>query len=109
MRTRTPLLHELVSCVQAPTVALSGSEDRFAPTGPTGFSIVIAGSCPSSVVDVDGHEPVAVGHGLSGPAWVGSWGSFAILGTRAPIRPCGSSALGVRGLTGSTTALLVNV
>ena len=66
MRTRTPLLHELVSCVQAPTVALSGSDGQIRAHGSDGVLHCDRRVLSELVIDVDGHEPVAVGHGLSG-------------------------------------------
>jgi glycogen debranching enzyme len=63
--TRVALLHELVSCVQAPTVALSGSDGQIRAGGPDGVLRYDRRVLSELVVDVDGHEPVAVGHGLS--------------------------------------------
>jgi N-terminal domain of (some) glycogen debranching enzymes len=63
--TRMALLHELVSCVQAPTVALSGSDGQIRAGGSDGVLRYDRRVLSELVVDVDGHEPVAVGHGLS--------------------------------------------
>jgi glycogen debranching enzyme len=64
MESRTSLLHELVSCVQAPTVALSGSDGQIRAGGPEGVLHSDRRVLSELVVDVDGYEPVPVEHGL---------------------------------------------
>jgi hypothetical protein len=60
-----PHLHELVSCVQAPTVALSGPDGQIRPGGAQGGFRQDRRVLSALVVDVDGHEPVAAGHRLA--------------------------------------------
>ncbi|WP_020577859.1 glycogen debranching N-terminal domain-containing protein [Actinopolymorpha alba] len=59
-----PFLHELVSCVAAPTVALSGADGQVRPGGVQGVLHHDRRALSELVVDVDGHEPVPVGHHL---------------------------------------------
>ena len=59
-----PFLHELLSCVSAPTVALSGPDGQIRPGGVQGVLRHDRRLLSELVVDVDGYAPVAVGHRL---------------------------------------------
>ncbi|HEY8471735.1 MAG TPA: glycogen debranching N-terminal domain-containing protein [Natronosporangium sp.] len=59
-----PFLHDLVSCLQAPTVALSGTDGQIRPGGVQGVFRHDRRVLSGLVLDVDGHEPVPVGHRL---------------------------------------------
>jgi glycogen debranching enzyme len=61
-----PFLHELVSCVCAPGVALSGADGQIRPGGVQGVIRHDRRILSELLVDVDGHEPVPVGHSLAG-------------------------------------------
>lgn len=56
-----PFLHELVSCVRAPTVALSGFDGQIRAGAAHGLFHQDRRSIATLTVDVDGHEPVPVG------------------------------------------------
>jgi glycogen debranching enzyme len=57
-----PYLHELVTCVHAPTVALSGVDGQIRAGGTQGAFRHDSRVLSELVVDVDGQEPVAVGY-----------------------------------------------
>jgi glycogen debranching enzyme len=57
-----PFLHELVTCVRAPTVALSGPDGQIRPGGTQGAFRHDSRVLCELLVDVNGHEPVPVGH-----------------------------------------------
>jgi glycogen debranching enzyme len=57
-----PFLHDLVTCVHAPTVALSGMDGQIRPGGIEGVLRHDRRILSELVVDVDGREPVSVGH-----------------------------------------------
>jgi glycogen debranching enzyme len=59
-----PFLHESVSCVSAPAVALSGQDGQIRSGGAHGVFRYERRVLSQLIVDVDGHEPVAVGHRL---------------------------------------------
>ncbi|MEQ4206400.1 glycogen debranching N-terminal domain-containing protein [Actinopolymorpha sp. B9G3] len=61
-----PFLHELVSCVCAPSVALSGPDGQIRAGGVQGVIRHDRRILSELVVDVDGHEPAPVGHSLAG-------------------------------------------
>jgi hypothetical protein len=62
--TQQPFLHELVSCLHAPTVVLSGPDGQVRPGGVQGAFRYDRRVLSELVVDVDGQEPVPVGHHL---------------------------------------------
>jgi glycogen debranching enzyme len=66
-----PYLHDLISCVQAPTVGLSGTDGQIRPGGVQGVFRYDRRVLSELVLDVDGQEPVAIGHRLldAGRAW----------------------------------------
>ncbi|MPZ28015.1 MAG: amylo-alpha-1,6-glucosidase [Micromonosporaceae bacterium] len=59
-----PPLHELVSCVQAPTAVLSGPDGQIRPGGGQGVLRRDRRVLSELVVEVEGQPPVAVGHRL---------------------------------------------
>jgi hypothetical protein len=59
-----PYLHDLVSCVQAPTVGLSGPDGQIRRGGVQGVFRYDRRVLCELVVDVDGEEPVPIGHRL---------------------------------------------
>jgi glycogen debranching enzyme-like protein/mannosylglycerate hydrolase MGH1-like protein len=59
-----PYLHDLVSCVQAPSVGLSGPDGQIRPGGVQGVFRYDRRVLSELMLDVDGHEPVAIGHRL---------------------------------------------
>ncbi|TDC50809.1 amylo-alpha-1,6-glucosidase [Jiangella ureilytica] len=61
-----PFLHDLVSCVKAPTVALSGADGQIRPSGAQGVLSHDRRVLSELWIDVDGHEPSPAGHGLRG-------------------------------------------
>lgn len=61
---RQPFLHDLVSCVRAPAVALSGPDGQIRPGGVQGVLLHDRRVLSTLVVDVDGDEPAPVGHQL---------------------------------------------
>ncbi|WP_053205357.1 glycogen debranching N-terminal domain-containing protein [Jiangella muralis] len=61
-----PFLHDLVSCVRAPTVALSGADGQLRAAGAQGVLSHDRRVLSELRVDVDGHEPEPAGHGLRG-------------------------------------------
>ncbi|MBB5788661.1 glycogen debranching N-terminal domain-containing protein [Jiangella mangrovi] len=61
-----PFLHDLVSCLKAPTVALSGADGQIRPAGAQGVLAHDRRIVSELRVDVDGHEPAPAGHGLRG-------------------------------------------
>ncbi|MGH3490453.1 MAG: glycogen debranching N-terminal domain-containing protein, partial [Actinopolymorphaceae bacterium] len=61
-----PFLHTLVSCVRAPSVALSGADGQIRPGGVQGVIRHDRRILSELVVDVDGQEPAPVGHSLVG-------------------------------------------
>ncbi|WP_116947583.1 glycogen debranching N-terminal domain-containing protein [Jiangella endophytica] len=61
-----PFLHDLVSCVKAPTVALSGADGQLRAAGAQGVLSHDRRVLSELRVDVDGHEPEPAGHGLRG-------------------------------------------
>ncbi|HZC26452.1 MAG TPA: glycogen debranching N-terminal domain-containing protein [Actinopolymorphaceae bacterium] len=60
-----PFLHELLSCVHAPTVAVSGLDGQVRTGGVQGVLRHDRRLLSELVVEVDGHEPVPVGHALT--------------------------------------------
>jgi hypothetical protein len=58
-----PFLHDLVTCVSAPTAALSGQDGQIRHAGAHGVFRHDVRVLSALVADVDGHEPVPVGHG----------------------------------------------
>lgn len=63
-RAHEPPLHELVSCVQAPTVVLSGPDGQIRPGGGQGVLRRDRRVLSELVVEVDGRPPDPVGHRL---------------------------------------------
>ncbi|WP_203433182.1 glycogen debranching N-terminal domain-containing protein [Jiangella asiatica] len=61
---RQPFLHELVSCLHAPTVALSAADGQIRPAGAQGVLCHERRVLSELRVTVDGHEPEPAGHGL---------------------------------------------
>jgi hypothetical protein len=61
-----PFLHELVSCIEAPTAALSGPDGQIRPSGAQGVFRYDHRVLSTLVVDLDGHEPVPIGNALTG-------------------------------------------
>ncbi|WP_199521651.1 amylo-alpha-1,6-glucosidase [Jiangella anatolica] len=61
-----PFLHDLVSCVKAPTVTLSGVDGQLRASGAQGVLSHDRRVLSELRVDVDGHEPEPTGHGLRG-------------------------------------------
>ncbi len=61
-----PFLHDLVSCVKAPTVALSGADGQIRAAGAQGVLSHDRRVLSELRADVDGHEPEPAGHGLRG-------------------------------------------
>ena len=59
-----PFLHHLVTCMKAPTVALSGTDGQIRSGGVQGVLCYDRRVLSELVVQVDGHEPVPVGHSL---------------------------------------------
>ena len=59
-----PFLHNLVTCMKAPTVALSGTDGQIVPGGVQGVMCYDRRVLSELVVRVDGYEPVPVGHSL---------------------------------------------
>ena len=59
-----PFLHNLVTCMKAPTVALSATDGQIVPGGVQGVMCYDRRVLSELVVRVDGHEPVPVGHSL---------------------------------------------
>ena len=57
-----PFLHNLVTCMKAPTVALSATDGQIVPGGVQGVMCNDRRVLSELVVRVDGHEPVPVGH-----------------------------------------------
>src|SRR5689334_22727910 len=68
LERRPPALHELVSCLAAPTTALSGADGQVRPGGAAGVLHADLRVLAELVVTVDGREPVAVGHTLTDAA-----------------------------------------
>lgn len=60
-RQGPPVLHDLVSCVRAPTVALSGADGQIRSGGCQGVLRYDRRVLSELVVDVDGREPLPVG------------------------------------------------
>jgi glycogen debranching enzyme len=58
-----PFLHDLVTCVSAPTTALSGQDGQIRHTGAHGVFRHDVRVLSMLMADVDGQEPVPVGHG----------------------------------------------
>jgi hypothetical protein len=63
-RVEQPFLHHLVTCLKAPTVALSGTDGQIRSGGIQGVLSHDRRVLSELVVLVDGHEPVPVGHSL---------------------------------------------
>ncbi len=61
---RQPFLHDLVTCVRAPTVALSGADGHIHASGAQGLFRHDLRVLSELVVEVDGARPVPVGHDL---------------------------------------------
>jgi glycogen debranching enzyme len=59
---RQPYLHELVTCVRAPTAVLSGPDGQIRSGGVQGWFGHDRRALSELVVDVDGQEPIPVGH-----------------------------------------------
>jgi hypothetical protein len=59
-----PFLNDLVTCMKAPTIALSGSDGQIRSGGVQGVLCYDRRVLSELVVRVDGHEPVPVGHNL---------------------------------------------
>ncbi|SDR99352.1 glycogen debranching N-terminal domain-containing protein [Actinopolymorpha singaporensis] len=59
-----PFLHELVSCVHAPAVALSDRDGQIRPGGVQGVLLNDRRALSTLLVDVNGVEPTPVGHAL---------------------------------------------
>ena len=57
-----PFLHELVTCVRAPVVAMSGTDGQIRPGGVQGLFHRDDRVISELVVDVDQQEPVPIGH-----------------------------------------------
>ncbi|MEU4538696.1 glycogen debranching N-terminal domain-containing protein [Streptosporangium sp. NPDC023825] len=62
-----PLLHDLVSTVLAPTVALSGEDGQIRPAGVQGVFHADSRALSQATLTIDGREPEAVGHAPQGP------------------------------------------
>jgi len=65
-RVLQPYLHDLVSCVAAPTVVLSGADGQIRPVGVHGMLTHDLRVLSALRVTLDGEEPVAIGHALRG-------------------------------------------
>ena len=61
-----PFLHDLVTCLHAPTVVLSGTDGQVRAGGTQGAFQHDSRVLSELVVDIDGHEPVPVGHDQPG-------------------------------------------
>lgn len=61
-----PYLHDLVSCLAAPAVALSGQDGQIHADGVQGMFRYDRRVLSELVVTVDGHEPTAIGRALVG-------------------------------------------
>ncbi|MGW0595440.1 amylo-alpha-1,6-glucosidase [Streptosporangium sp. NPDC002607] len=61
-----PLLHDLVSTVLAPTVALSGGDGQIRPAGVQGVFHADSRALSQAILTIDGREPEAVGHAPQG-------------------------------------------
>ena len=59
-----PFLHDLVTCMKAPTIVLSGTDGQIRSGGVQGVLCYDRRVLSELVVQVDGHEPVRVGHSL---------------------------------------------
>jgi hypothetical protein len=59
-----PFLHDLVTCMKAPTIALSGIDGQIRSGGVQGVLCYDRRVLSELVVRVDAHEPVPVGHNL---------------------------------------------
>jgi glycogen debranching enzyme len=59
-----PFLHDLVTCMNAPTIALSGTDGQIRSGGVQGVLSYDRRVLSELVVRIDGHEPVPVGHSL---------------------------------------------
>lgn len=62
-----PFLHDLVSCVRAPAVALGGRDGQIRPSGAHGLHWLDRRHLSELTLTVDGHEPTAIGHSLVDP------------------------------------------
>ncbi|MEV4750178.1 glycogen debranching N-terminal domain-containing protein [Streptosporangium sp. NPDC049248] len=62
-----PLLHDLVSTVLAPTVALSGGDGQIRPAGVQGLFHADSRALSQATLTIGGREPEAVGHAPRGP------------------------------------------
>ncbi|MEK6721043.1 MAG: glycogen debranching N-terminal domain-containing protein [Chloroflexota bacterium] len=62
-----PFLHDLVSCIQAPTVALSSDDGQVRPGGAQGILCRDRRVLSELNVRIDGREPVGIGHRQTAP------------------------------------------
>jgi hypothetical protein len=88
-RTGPPVLHDLVSCVHAPTVALSAPDGQIRAGGCQGLLRNDRRVLSELVVDVDGKEPLPVGHRAStaaGGRFVGIVSHLGDLGADSTVR-----------------------
>jgi hypothetical protein len=65
---RQPFLHDLVVCLAAPTVALSGRDGQIRPAGAQGVLHADIRVLSRAEVQVGGETPVPVAHGMTGAA-----------------------------------------
>jgi len=65
--TQQPFLHDLVSCVHAPWVAICAPDGEIRPGGAAGFYDGDTRVLSRLELRVDGHAPDHVGHQLTGP------------------------------------------
>ncbi|NUO60208.1 MAG: amylo-alpha-1,6-glucosidase [Hamadaea sp.] len=79
-----PLLHDLVSVVHAPASALGGTDGQLRPTGAQGLFHADYRVLSEAVLRVDGREPVAVAHSLTGPGAAVFVGLLPWLGDLSP-------------------------
>ncbi|MFF5206064.1 glycogen debranching N-terminal domain-containing protein [Streptosporangium sp. NPDC000396] len=79
-----PLLHDLVSTVMAPTIALGGTDGQIRPAGVQGLFHADSRALSQARLEVDGREPEAVGHAPDGPGGARFVGLLRWLGDRGP-------------------------
>jgi hypothetical protein len=79
-----PFLHDYISCLNAPTVALSGFDGQIVSGGVQGVFHHDRRVISELVVEIDGHPPVAVGHRLIDAGRAAFVGVLRHAGDRSP-------------------------
>lgn len=82
--TSQPFLHDLVTCLRAPVVAVSGVDGQIRGTGASGIYDGDVRALARLVVTVDGHEPDPLGHATTGPGRAEFVGVLRRLGDAMP-------------------------